>query len=60
MEYRGKQYTVVQGVDPRVWKWMVHSDDRIIKSGTAPSRDAARGMAIWTIDNAVENIARCA
>jgi len=44
MEYRGKQYTVVQGIDPRVWKWIVHSDEKIIKSGTAPSREAASGF----------------
>jgi hypothetical protein len=60
MEYRGKQYIVVQGIDPRVWKWTVHSDEKIIRSGTAPSRETARGMAIWVIDEALENKARCA
>jgi len=44
MDYRGKQYTVVQGIGPRVWKWTVYSDEKIIKSGTAPSREAASGL----------------
>jgi len=50
MEYRGKHYTIVQGIGPRSWKWTVHLDGRTVKSGKASSRDAAKSIVVWLID----------
>jgi hypothetical protein len=50
MEYRGKHYTIVQGIDPHSWKWEVHLDQKTVKTGEAKSRDAARNSAVWLID----------
>ena len=52
MEYRGKRYTVVQGIQPASWKWTVYLDENTVKSGSAPTREAAKVKAIWTIDKA--------
>jgi hypothetical protein len=41
MEYRGKQYTIVQGIGPNLWKWTVRLDEKTVKSGEATSRPAA-------------------
>jgi hypothetical protein len=41
MEYRGKQYTVVQGIQRSAWKWTVQLDEGTIKSGTAETRHLA-------------------
>jgi hypothetical protein len=35
MEYRGKQYTIVQGIGPDSWKWKVHLDLAIPENGRA-------------------------
>lgn len=53
MEYRGKHYTIVQGIGPRSWKWTVHLDERTVKSGKASSRDAAKSIVVWVIDRAL-------
>jgi hypothetical protein len=58
MEYRGKQYTIVQGVEPGSWRWTVHLDEKIVKSGIAPSRAAATARVIWLVDNALAPIKR--
>jgi len=50
MEYRGKHYTIVQGVGPHVWKWKVHLDEKNVQTGEAKSRDAAKNTVIWLID----------
>jgi hypothetical protein len=50
MEYRGKQYTIVQGVGPNFWKWTVHLDEKTVKSGEATSRPAAVNSVVWLID----------
>ena len=52
MEYRGKRYTIVQGIGPASWKWTVYLDENTVKSGTASTREAAKAKAIWTIDKA--------
>jgi hypothetical protein len=54
MEYRGKQYTIVQGVGPDSWRWTVHLDEKTIKSGQATSRSAAMTSVVWLIDKALE------
>src|SRR5258708_4706638 len=46
MEYRGKTYTIVQGIGPNSWKWKVRLDEKTVKSGEAPSRDGARADVV--------------
>jgi hypothetical protein len=50
MEYRGKHFTILQGVGPGSWKWTVQLDERSAKSGEAPSRAAAMNSVVWFID----------
>jgi hypothetical protein len=50
MEYRGKHYTIVQGIGPDSWKWTVHLDERKSSSGDAKTRAAARNSVVWLID----------
>lgn len=39
MEYRGVEYTVVQGIERGIWKWTVLlGEPKIIKVGQAKSR----------------------
>ena len=52
MEYRGKHYTILQGLKPNTWEWKVHLDEKTIKSGDAPTRAAAKNMVIWEVDKA--------
>jgi hypothetical protein len=54
MEYRGIQYTVVQGIGPDSWRWTVYLDEKTIKSGQATSRAAAMTSVVWLIDNALK------
>ena len=53
MEYRGKPYTIVQGIGPDSWKWRVELDEKTVKSGEAPTRAAAMASVIWAIDKAL-------
>jgi hypothetical protein len=57
MEYRGKQYTIVQGVEQDSWRWTVHLDEKTL-TGIAPSRAAATVRVIWLVDNALAPIKR--
>jgi hypothetical protein len=50
MEYRGKRYTIVQGVDANSWRWTVYIDEKTVKSGAANTRESATTNAIWAID----------
>jgi hypothetical protein len=52
MEYRGKQYRVVQSIDGN-WKWLVSDLVGHTKSGTAASRPAAVKAAERAIDKAL-------
>ena len=52
MEYRGKHYTIVQGIRPDCWKWTVHLHEKSVKSGVATTREAARIRLMWIIDTA--------
>jgi hypothetical protein len=54
MEYRGKQYTVVQGIGRDSWRWTVHLDEKTIKSGQATSRTAAMNSVVWLIDKSLK------
>jgi hypothetical protein len=53
MEYRGKRFTIVQGIGPESWKWAVYSDEKIVKSGEAKTPASAQTNAIWAIDRAL-------
>ena len=53
MEYRGKQYRIVQGIGPDSWKWTVQLDETTVKSGEASSRAAATNSVVWLIDKAL-------
>jgi hypothetical protein len=53
MEYRGKHYTIVQGIGPDSWKWKVHLDERTVRSGEAKTREAAKTSVIWAVDKAL-------
>jgi hypothetical protein len=54
MEYRVKQYTIVQGTRSGVWKSKVELHDRSAKSGEAPTHDAARFRVMWIVDQALK------
>ena len=53
MEYRGKHYTIVQGIGSNSWKWTVHLDEKTAMTGEATSREAAMTSVVWTIDKAL-------
>ena len=53
MEYRGKQYTIAQGTRPASWKWKVELHDKSVKSGDAPTLEAARVRVMWIVDQAL-------
>jgi hypothetical protein len=50
MEYRGIDYSVVQGIERGVWKWSVNLDKSHIKSGQKDSKQAAISAAWCLID----------
>ena len=49
MEYQGKQFTVLQGIDGN-WKWLAAGIEGHTKSGTASSRPAGVKAAERAID----------
>jgi hypothetical protein len=53
MEYRGKHYIVVRGIEPDSWKWTVDLDERTAKSGEAKTRASAITAVILCIDKAL-------
>ncbi len=54
MEYRGIEYTVVQGIERGVWKWSVSlGQPQLIKLGQAPNKQAAVTQAELVIDRAL-------
>ncbi len=53
MEYRGKDYTIVQGIEPNSWKWNVRLDEKTALSGEAHTRAAAVNSVVWQIDKAL-------
>jgi hypothetical protein len=52
MEYRGKQYRVILGIDS-LWKWSVDGIEGYTKSGKAPSHAAGVKAAERAIDKAL-------
>jgi hypothetical protein len=53
MEYRGKRFTIVQGIGPDCWKWAICLDEKTVKSGEAKTPASAQTRAIWAIDKAL-------
>ena len=53
MQYRGKTYTVVQGIEPNSWKWRVKLDEKTARSGEAPTRAAAMNSIAWLVDKSL-------
>jgi hypothetical protein len=53
MEYRGKRFTILQGVGPGSWKWMVQLHEHAVKSGESPTRAAAMNSVVWVIDKSL-------
>ena len=50
MQYRGKYYTIVQGIEPGCWNWTVDLDERTSKSGEAKTRGLAVSAVVLLID----------
>ena len=53
MEYRGIEYTVVQGVERGKWCWTVSLGDNISKSGQAIGKEKAVDQATHAINRAL-------
>jgi hypothetical protein len=53
MEYRGKSYSILQGIEPGSWRWSVQLNEKVIKSGTSPTRAAAIASVHWVIDKSL-------
>jgi hypothetical protein len=53
MDYRGKHYTIAQGLGRDSWKWTVHLDEKTVKSGQATTESAAMTSVVWLIDKAL-------
>ena len=49
MEYRGKQYSVLQGLEGGMWKWTIDLNGHT-RSGSAPSRAAGINAAERAIE----------
>jgi hypothetical protein len=50
MQYRGKHYIVVQGIEPDSWKWTVDLDEQTSKSGEARTRGLAVSAVVLLVD----------
>jgi hypothetical protein len=50
MQYRGKHYMVVQGIEPGSWKWTVDLDERTSRSGEAKTRGLAISAVVLLVD----------
>jgi hypothetical protein len=53
MEYRGAEYSVVQGIERSTWVWTVRLRDGEIKTGSTRSKPAAADDAERTINKAL-------
>jgi hypothetical protein len=50
MQYRGKHYIVIQGIEPDSWKWTVDLDEQTSKSGEAKTRGLAVSAVVLLVD----------
>jgi hypothetical protein len=53
MEYRGVEYTIVQGIERGTWKWTVSLGNNISKSGQAIGKPEAVAQATRAINRAL-------
>ena len=53
MEYRGIEYSVVQGIDRHLWKWSVAFDANHSATGKAATKAEAVSKAEHAIDRAL-------
>jgi len=54
MEYRGKEFTIRQGIGPGSWKWTVRLHEHAAKSGESPTRAAAMNSVVWLINKSLK------
>jgi hypothetical protein len=54
MQYRGKHYIVVQGIEPDSWKWIVDLDEQTSKSGEAKTRGLAVSAVVLLVDRVLK------
>jgi hypothetical protein len=52
MEYRGKRYSIVQGIGAESWTWTVHLD-QTTKMGKAKTRQVAVTKVVRLIEGAL-------
>jgi hypothetical protein len=50
MQYRGRHYIVVQGIEPDSWRWTVDLDEQTSKSGEAKTRGLAVSAVVLLVD----------
>jgi hypothetical protein len=53
MEYRGRQYLILRGSEPNLWKWSVQLYGKITASGEATSREDAITKVALIVDRAL-------
>jgi hypothetical protein len=53
MEYRGVEYTIVQGIERGTWKWTVSLGNNISKSGQAIGKPEAVAQATRVISKSL-------
>jgi len=59
MQYRGKHYIVVQGIEPESWKWTVDLDEHTSRAGEAKTRGLALSASFcWSTSISHENSSR--
>jgi hypothetical protein len=58
MQYRGKHYIVVQGIEPDSWKWTVDLDEQTSKSGEAKTRGLAVSAVVLLVDSLLKQKSR--
>jgi hypothetical protein len=58
MECRGKSYSVVQGIEPNLWKWKVQPDEKTTVCGEGRTGAAAVNSAVWRVDKALAKQAK--
>jgi len=54
MEHKGTEYSVVQSLDPKRWKWTVDLPGGKTKTGFSANRARAIGAAKTAIENAIK------
>ncbi len=53
MEYRGKNYLVFEGDEPKSWRWAVTLDDLTTKTGEERTRGEAITQVVLIVDRAL-------